>query len=171
MIVNRQTFSTRFVESNKLYRQINAFRRQSACFCAFSLLLLSGCTTSPDDIDPQEFAGQVSDSFRTDIKSNGLKLFTYRAALTTNQSQTKALPHEVRSSQIKRSRSKRGYQGPDLSGWTAQIELGLQQTIKMNGYCRDGYIELYRSIQIDRGTIRGECNDGANDADRAKFDS
>ncbi|MCL1146669.1 hypothetical protein AB4298_05510 [Shewanella sp. 10N.261.52.F9] len=134
-------------------------------------LLLSACSSSKPEINPEEFAGLVTDSFRTDIKSNGLKLFTYRALLSLPKSQTAALPHEVRSNQKKRSRSKKRYQGPDLSGWTAQIEHGLQQTIKMNGYCRDGYIELYRSIQYDRGTIRGECNDGANEADLTKFDS
>ncbi|ABV86892.1 lipoprotein, putative [Shewanella pealeana ATCC 700345] len=132
--------------------------------------LLSACSSQPE-INPEEFAGQVSDSFRTDIKSNGLKLFTYRAILTMESPQSQALPHEVRSNQKKRSRSNKRYQGPDLSVWTAQIEHGLQQTIKMNGYCRDGYIELYRSIQADRGTIRGECNDGADEADLAKFDS
>ncbi|MCG9729679.1 hypothetical protein L1D44_07425 [Shewanella sp. Isolate13] len=132
--------------------------------------LLSACSSQPE-INPQEFAGQVSDSFRTDIKSNGLKLFTYRAILTIETPQSEPLPHEVRSNQKKRSRTKQRYQGPDLSGWTAQVEHGLQQTIKMNGYCRDGYIELYRSIQADRGTIRGECNDGADEADLAKFDS
>ncbi|GIU15405.1 hypothetical protein [Shewanella sp. MBTL60-007] len=131
--------------------------------------LVGACSSKPD-IEPEEFAGQVSDSFRTDIMSNGLKLFTYRAILTADTPQSAPLPHEVRSNQKKRSRTKQGYQGPDLSGWTAQVEHGLQQTIKMNGYCRDGYIELYRSIQVDRGTIRGECNDGADEADLAKFD-
>lgn len=132
--------------------------------------LLSGCSSQPD-IEPEKFAGQVSDSFRTDIMSNGLKLFTYRAILTMETPQSEALPHEIRSNQKKRSRSKQRYQGPDLSHWTAQIEHGLQQTIKMTGYCKEGYIELSRTIQYDRGTIRGECNDGADEADLAKFDS
>ncbi|MBL4911776.1 hypothetical protein L2719_12005 [Shewanella schlegeliana] len=132
--------------------------------------LLSACSSKPD-IEAEEFVGQVSDSFRTDIKSNGLKLFTYRAILTIETPQSEPLPHEVRSNQKKRSRTKQRYQGPDLSGWTAQVEHGLQQTIKMTGYCKEGYIELNRTIQYDRGTIRGECNDGADEADLVKFDS
>ncbi|MCK8046015.1 hypothetical protein MSG37_14095 [Shewanella sp. 1CM18E] len=134
------------------------------------IFLLSGCSSKPE-VNPEEFAGLVTDSFRTDIKSNGLKLFTYRAFLKTKKSQSTVLPHEERSNSKKRASSKKRYQGPDLSGWTAQIEHGLQQTIKMNGYCRDGYIELYRSIQYDSGTIRGECNDGADESDLSKFDS
>ncbi|WP_223296257.1 hypothetical protein [Shewanella halifaxensis] len=132
--------------------------------------LLSACSSQPD-IEPEKFAGQVSDSFRTDIKSNGLKLFTYRAILTMATPQNQTLPHEVRSNQKKRSRSKQRYQGPDLTMWTEKIEHGLQQTIKMTGYCKEGYIELSRTIQYDRGTIRGECNDGADEADVAKFNS
>ena len=145
-------------------------RLTTLAFIVAASTLLSACSSQPE-INPEDFVGQVSDSFRTDIKSNGLKLFTYRAILTLETPQTQVLPHEVRSNQKKRSRSNRRYQGPDLSVWTAQIEHGLQQTIKMNGYCRDGYIELYRSIQTDRGTIRGECNDGANATDLAKFNS
>ncbi|MGS0683435.1 hypothetical protein ACVBIL_20050 [Shewanella sp. 125m-7] len=132
--------------------------------------LLSACSSQPD-IEPEKFAGQVSDSFRTDIKGNGLKLFTYRAILTMETPQSQALPHEVRSNQKKRSRANKRYQGPDLTMWTEKIEHGLQRTIEMTGYCKEGYIELSRSIQYDRGMIRGECNDGADEADIAKFDS
>ncbi|MGS0726913.1 hypothetical protein ACVBKF_12030, partial [Shewanella sp. 0m-11] len=128
--------------------------------------LLSACSSQPD-IEPEKFAGQVSDSFRTDIKGNGLKLFTYRAILTMETPQSQALPHEVRSNQKKRSRANKRYQGPDLTMWTEKIEHGLQQTIEMTGYCKEGYIELSRSIQYDRGMIRGECNDGADEADIA----
>ncbi|WP_245603096.1 hypothetical protein [Shewanella fidelis] len=136
---------------------------------AISLVIFLGACSSKPEVNPEEFAGLVSDSFRTDIKSNGLKLFTYRAFLETQTTQSVPLPHEVRSNNKRRANSKKRYQGPDLTGWTAQIEHGLQQTIKMNGYCREGYIELYRSIQYNSGTIRGECNDGANEADLAKF--
>ncbi|GIU35958.1 hypothetical protein L2719_12030 [Shewanella schlegeliana] len=77
----------------------------------------------------------------------------------------------MRSNQKKRSRTKQRYQGPDLSGWTAQVEHGLQQTIKMTGYCKEGHIELNCTVLYDRGTIRGECNDGADEAELANFKS
>ncbi|MFT5790606.1 MAG: hypothetical protein ACI8SJ_002735 [Shewanella sp.] len=51
------------------------------------------------------------------------------------------------------------------------MEHGLNQTIEMTGYCREGYIEISRSIQYDRGSIRGECQEGATEKDIAKFDS
>ncbi|MEZ9198618.1 hypothetical protein [Shewanella sp. 10N.286.54.B9] len=132
------------------------------------ILLLSACSGTPE-LEPEEFAGQLSDSFRTDIKSNGLKLFTYRAKLVIDSNAQQALPHEQRAKQKKRSRKR--YQGPDLTAWTQKIEHGLSQTIEMTGYCREGYIEISRSIQYDRGSIRGECNEGATELDIAKFDS
>lgn len=39
----------------------------------------------------------------------------------------------------------------------------------MTGYCREGYFELSRMIESGRGEIRGECKEGATDADRQKF--
>ncbi|MCL1048406.1 hypothetical protein L2755_02005 [Shewanella abyssi] len=133
------------------------------------ILLLSACSGT-SEIVPEEFVGQLTDSFKTDIKNNGLKLFTYRAELVQgSHAQQVPLPHEQRASQKKRS--KKRYQGPDLTAWTQKIEHGLEQTIQMTGYCREGYIEISRSIQYDRGNIRGECKEGATEQDIAKFDS
>ncbi|QQX81981.1 hypothetical protein JK628_09295 [Shewanella sp. KX20019] len=133
------------------------------------ILLLSACSGT-SEIVPEEFVGQLTDSFKTDIKNNGLKLFTYRAKLVqSSNAQQIPLPHEQRASQKKRS--KKRYQAPDLTAWTQKIEHGLSQTIAMTGYCREGYIEISRSIQYDRGSIRGECKEGATEKDIARFDS
>ena len=51
----------------------------------------------------------------------------------------------------------------------AQFELGLTRTLEMTRYCRDGYLELFRMVEADRGELKGECNEGANDSDIARF--
>lgn len=56
-----------------------------------------------------------------------------------------------------------------LEIWGQQVELGLIKTLEMTGYCREGYFELSRMIESGRGEIRGECKEGATDADRQKF--
>ncbi|WOT06463.1 hypothetical protein [Shewanella youngdeokensis] len=133
------------------------------------ILLLSACSNTVH-IEPEEFAGQLTDTFKTDIKSNGLKLFTYKAELVNAERNEQAsLPHEHRAQQKKRGTS--NYKEPDLSDWTQKIELGLNRTIEMTGYCREGFIEISRLIEYDRGSIRGECNEGATDSDISKFDS
>ncbi|WP_244952122.1 hypothetical protein [Shewanella insulae] len=133
-----------------------------------AILSLAGCA-SKRDVD--DFKVRVEDTFHTSIKGNGIKLFTYKVKYA--ELPTLEQPHMQRVRQIekmKRSGSKkRSVYAPDLTRWTEQIELGLEKTIDMTGYCREGYLELSRIIEVGRGEIRGECNDGATDADISKF--
>ncbi|WP_076415392.1 hypothetical protein [Shewanella sp. UCD-KL12] len=134
------------------------------------LIAISGCAASKKEV--ADFDVKVKDKFKTDIRTNGIKLFTYQAKLAAPDDIKTQLPHQERISQVNRSRranSKR-YE-VDLSDWTAQIELGLNKTLDMTGYCREGYLELSRIIEVGRGEIRGECNEGATDEDRSKFSS
>lgn len=41
----------------------------------------------------------------------------------------------------------------------------------MTGFCREGYFELSRIIEYGRGEIRGECIEGASEADKQAFAS
>ncbi|HEX7762215.1 MAG TPA: hypothetical protein VF433_01185, partial [Cellvibrio sp.] len=43
--------------------------------------------------------------------------------------------------------------------------------VEHSGYCRDGFFELDRSISRFHLWVRGECKDGATDADRKAFGS
>ena len=136
----------------------------------FILSVIAGCAGKKTD--PSDFEGKVKDRLKTDIRSNGTKLFTYKAKLASSSDSIDQMPHQQRVEQAKwskRSRS-RPYE-VDLTDWTQQIELGLSKTLDMTGYCREGYMELSRHIEADRGEIRGECNEGATQADRDKFSS
>lgn len=137
------------------------------------LSTISACASHKTD--PDDFKNRVKDRFKTDIRSNGIKLFTYKAKLDTPDNSSSELPHQERIKQVKKqSRSKntqRSIYAPDLSDWTEQIELGLSKTLDMTGYCREGFMELSRIIEVGRAEIRGECNEGATDEDREKFSS
>lgn len=138
------------------------------------LFLLSGltaCAGSKPQVD--DFETKVEDRFQTSIKGDGIKLFTYKvkyAQLPTLEQPQMARVRELERK--KRSGNKNSSRDTlDLSQWTEQIELGLDKTINMTGYCREGYIELSRIIEVGRGEIRGECNDGASEDDINKFAS
>ncbi|GIU47981.1 hypothetical protein TUM4630_23250 [Shewanella algidipiscicola] len=127
--------------------------------------MLCACTASQRSVD--DFDIKVEDKFQTQIKGDGIKLFTYKikyAILPTIEQ-----PHLLQARQIQRQQSRKKNTSPDLSNWTQQIELGLEKTITMTGYCRDGFIELSRIIEMGRGEIRGECNEGASTEDIDKF--
>jgi len=135
-----------------------------------ALSTLSACASHKTD--PNDFKNRVKDRFKTDIRSNGIKLFTYKAKLDTPENSRSVLPHQDRIKQAqKNSRSKRSTYTPDLSDWTEQIELGLSKTLDMTGFCREGFMELSRMIEIGHAEIRGECNEGATAEDREKFSS
>jgi len=138
-----------------------------------AFIILAGCATHKPDAD--DFKNRVKDRFKTDIRGNGIKLFTYKAKLETTEDGIQDLPHQERIKQVKKqSRSKntqRSIYAVDLSDWTEQIELGLSKTLDMTGYCREGFMELSRIIEVGRGEIRGECNEGATDEDRERFSS
>jgi len=130
------------------------------------VLLLSGCSHSLA-INPDTFAGKLNDSFKTDIKSNGLKLFTYRVQLA-HSNEAPLTPPPVARRVNKKTRGNTRAAGPDLSDWTEKVEHGLQQTLKMTGYCREGFIEISRTIYTNIGKIRGECKEGASVSERAQ---
>ncbi|QLE85160.1 MULTISPECIES: hypothetical protein [Shewanella] len=129
---------------------------------ALLLTMLVGCSAKKATVE--DFQDQVEDQFRTSIKGDGIKLFVYKVRKVNN----KELPHVYRAKQAKRSSRN---SGPDLSDWTEQIELGLLKTIDMTGFCREGYFELSRIIEYGRGEIRGECIEGASEADKQAFAS
>ncbi|MCE9684869.1 hypothetical protein LZP73_01415 [Shewanella sp. AS16] len=133
--------------------------------------LLCGCSNTQD---PGEYAGKLKDRLATDIKENGLKLFTYSArqvdAPTPDSGDAGARPLRAGGGMSPKDRQQAAaHQAQALADWAAQIELGLGKTLEMTGYCRQGYIELYRSIAYGRGEIHGECKEGADAGDRQKF--
>ncbi|MCL1039743.1 hypothetical protein L2750_21795 [Shewanella submarina] len=123
--------------------------------------LLSGCSSSPS---PEKYAGKIRDQLTTDIKDNGLKLFTYRASLAMMPTLSRAQPQSKREA-IKMARQMQQAR----EDFEEQFDLGLARTLEMTGYCRDGYLELFRMVEADRGELKGECNEGASDSDMTRF--
>jgi hypothetical protein len=139
-----------------------------------SCFTLIACSSAP--IDPSELAGKLRDKLTTDIKTDGLKLFIYKARLVDEKFNrdevNRPFPHEARISQMQDPREQRRAMQDlqdSLEIWGRQVELGLTKTLEMTGYCREGYIELSRIIEPGRGEIRGECQEGATHADKQKF--
>lgn len=137
-----------------------------------SMMCLSACATSK----PASKA-QIED-FTTNISENGTKSFVYR------------LSHSKKGNNGASSVGKggrRGTGGRNGSRRSASrntgsmdndarsdvlIETAIDRlTLKLEetGYCKQGFIELGRSVDKQSISVRGECNDGATDEDRDKF--
>ena len=107
----------------------------------------------------------LEERFITEITQSNLKLFTYSVSIKASGKQ-----RPNRSS--KEARKGEGRM-PDRSRMQdrmrKKMEEGLLVKLEQTGYCREGYIELNSSIGRGESFIRGECQEGATDEDRAKF--
>ncbi|MBV7316596.1 hypothetical protein KU855_13160 [Shewanella sp. NIFS-20-20] len=128
-----------------------------------TLVVISGCQLSPSI--SEAYAGKLRDNLVTRIGQDGTKLFTYSLRLTDP-----VIGDENRRPTSRKEALRMERESRDLRDLIAeQTELGLEKTLEMSGYCRQGYIELSRLIASDRGEIRGECNEAATAEDRQKF--
>ncbi len=135
---------------------------------SFSFLFgVVGCSSGKSAEEQTEsLRGRVKDSFHTEVKQDGLKLFTYKAwKAGAPDASIDKLPHEVRISNRKKTRRQLQKEYEALKKaeqeWESAVELGLKRTLKQSGYCTDGYYVLNRTVLHYQVEIRGECKEGA----------
>lgn len=124
-------------------------------------LVAGGCGTSSGKKPFRE-------SFGTRITSSGIKLFEYRLEVPQYQID---LQKQVRSNTAINA------DGPEGRAKRMQrrLESRLEQVLTENRYCRDGYLEIDRSVfgggptMLGEGIVRGECREAATPADRKRF--
>lgn len=141
-------------------------KRNTLLVCILATVLVSGCSSKKEDFNP--FAGLTRDQFQPHIKANGLKIFIYRAHLKMDKAAAYRSYAKLKSNKKQKKKAKSDRREIELA-WIKQVELGLTKTLAMNKFCRDGYIELDRLIESNRGEIRGECLDGASAQDHQKY--
>lgn len=140
------------------------------------LALLTALTACAfNRVDPDDYIGKFRDRLHTEILGDGIKLFTYTARLANPS----LVPIEDQVTQSRPfGRSEEDYRdyliaqkkaANDRELWIQQVELGLEKTLAMSAFCREGYHELNRFIDFDRAEIRGECKEGASEQDKQKY--
>jgi hypothetical protein len=101
-------------------------------------------------------------SFAANILDDGTKLFTFSTHLPRPPMET------ARSLQAQERQEAEGHRRTRIDP-SEDSRKALQAMMQENKYCREGYVlhELYED-RTDY-VIRGECRDGATDADRARY--
>ncbi|MGL4475911.1 MAG: hypothetical protein ACRCT7_15860 [Shewanella sp.] len=131
--------------------------------CIAAALTVSGCQSSSSLLE--DYAGKIRDQMQTQIGNDGTKVFVYTLKITEPSSNHEYIKPTSRKEALIMANNAKELR--DLV--TEQTELGLEKTLEMTQYCREGYIELNRLITSDRGEIRGECNESATTADREQY--
>lgn len=129
---------------------------------------LLACTSQPD-----RQPNIISESFKTDIKPNGLKLFTYKAyaKIPTSKDGERGMRGPSAGKAGKGERG--GSQKPNLEAMKKKqketiftlLDIKLAET----GFCQNGYTTINSYFERGRSEVRGECNDSATEDDRKKF--
>ncbi|MCK4708150.1 MAG: hypothetical protein KAU21_05985 [Gammaproteobacteria bacterium] len=113
---------------------------------------------------------EVKEIFVTNIKEDGVKLFSYSVTMSTPKK------GKGRRGDGGKGRGKHGKMGagnPDRESMMnenrGKITEKLDSRLLETGYCREGYIELNRYMGTGQSQIRGECKEKATDSDRKIF--
>ena len=126
---------------------------------ALILTFCSSCSTQPKR--PKEVR---TESFLTDIKEDGTKLFIYIANFTA----LAASPGRARSAQGRQMSM--SSMRSDTAEYHEKLTIdALEYKLLVTGYCRYGYFVLNTYNQFGSVEIRGECQETATDADRKLF--
>ena len=136
-------------------------------------LLMLACTS------PQKKQSEIEEILVTDIKENGLKLFSYSVTMSSSQKGTNGREMGRKGAKGQGGGNGKGKgmgSGKNSSGSDSKLN---QQKERINerlnsklletGYCREGHIEINSYLGGGLYQIRGECEEGATDVDRKKF--
>lgn len=134
---------------------------------------------------------EVNEVFTTDIKPNGLKLFSYNVTKSMPQEKNDIdkevhrkrhhamddLRSRVRDDNMPgRMNRSSGISGdrPDRESMTDnqknEVYYNLESKLASTGYCREGYIEYDSFFGKEQSLIKGECKERATEQDRITFD-
>lgn len=136
-----------------------------APFTLLVLLSLSfslwGCSTPGRTYTKSE----MHETLETEILPNTSKMFVYRLKWPAD-----AIPNHVRIERGHSVREPRSEGGIEVNRYTAErLQENAAYVVEKTGYCRAGYIELDRSMSRYHLWLKGECKEGATEADMERF--
>lgn len=125
------------------------------CVCA-----ISGCNSgrSYTKVGMQE-------TLELQILPNTSKMFVYRLRMPEDQ-----IPSQVRIAQSSRDRVQQT--GVELGARSYRsLLMNVEYVVKKSGYCREGFLEIDKSLSRYHIWMKGECKEGATTEDQQKFGS
>jgi len=117
---------------------------------------------------------KLSETFNTEIKSSGLKQFTYTVVDLSRNRESMAAYRQKEidrgTKSLDQTREKRNLKTVQDRKRKEIVPL-LEAKIVESGFCQGGYRMTNSYFRQNRSEIKGECNDTATKQDRIKFQS
>ncbi|MGM8226120.1 hypothetical protein ACSV5M_06025 [Cellvibrio sp. ARAG 10.3] len=124
-------------------------------------VLLGGCGTPG-----RSYAKTgMQETLEINILRNNSKMFVYRLKWPDD-----AIPNHIRVARHSGPNQPRTVGGVDINRNTYErLQQNAAYVVKHMKYCREGFIELDRSISRYHLWLKGECKESANATDRQQF--
>lgn len=107
----------------------------------------------------------LQETLEIQILPNTSKMFVYRLRMPEDQ-----IPSQVRIAQSSRDTVRQT--GIDLSSRSYRsLLVNVDYVVKKTGYCREGFLEIDKSLSRYHIWMKGECKEGATTEDTQKFGS
>lgn len=105
----------------------------------------------------------LQETLEIQILPNTSKMFVYRLRMPEDQ-----IPSQIRIAQSSRDNVRQT--GIDLSSRSYRsLLMNVEYVVKKTGYCREGFLEIDKSLSRYHIWMRGECKEGATAEDSQKF--
>lgn len=126
-----------------------------------SVFLLSGCSSAGRSYTKLN----MQETLETQILTNTSKMFVYRLKLPDD-----VVPNHIRIARSSAPRTPVARGGVDINRHTyKRLRENAGYVVEQMGYCREGFIELDQSLSRYHLWIKGECKEGATEADKERF--
>lgn len=131
-----------------------------------SILILTGCLST----GPKRSKDIITESFITDIKEDGTKLFVYVANFKASKIRTNKSVGQGRNNGQKQPTQSVSNIRSDMAERQEKVALeALELKLQITGFCRLGYFVLGNYNQFGSVEIRAECHESASKTDRKLF--
>jgi len=125
------------------------------------VVFLSGCGTAGRSYTKLA----MQETLETQILTNTSKMFVYRLKLPED-----SIPNHIRIAHSSSPRKPVARGGVDINRHTyKRLQQNTGYVVQQLGYCREGFIELDRSLSRYHLWLKGECKEGASQADKERF--
>lgn len=108
--------------------------------------------------------GGLEETLSIDVRPNTSKLFVYQLEAPDGRQrplvQVYRSPKEVSEHRRQEPLGDRAYR---------QLRSDAERAVTLTGYCREGFLELDYRLSRSEMWLRGECREGATEADQARF--
>lgn len=105
----------------------------------------------------------MQETLEVEILPNSSKMFVYRLRMPDDQ-----IPSHIRIAQSGNDNVRQT--GVDLSSRSYRGLLSnVDYVVKKTGYCREGFLEIDKSLSRYHIWMKGECREGATTEDQQKF--